>query len=75
MSRAVMVNIVGRDEHLASIEAFLGRSRSACPRRRLGLMWAVEHSVETSARPEAVWRVWADVDRTAARPNGAEPAV
>ena len=26
-------------------------------------MWAVEHSVETSASPEAVWRVWADVER------------
>ena len=26
-------------------------------------MWAAEHSVETSARPEAVWRLWADVPR------------
>src|SRR5438034_10280809 len=26
-------------------------------------MWAVEHSVETSARAEAVWRLWADVER------------
>jgi Polyketide cyclase / dehydrase and lipid transport len=26
-------------------------------------MWAVEHSVETSARAQAVWRLWADVDR------------
>ena len=25
-------------------------------------MWAVEHSVETSAAPEAVWRLWADVE-------------
>jgi uncharacterized protein YndB with AHSA1/START domain len=26
-------------------------------------MWATEHSVETSASPEAVWRLWADVRR------------
>ena len=26
-------------------------------------MWAVEHSVETSASAEAVWRLWADVER------------
>jgi uncharacterized protein YndB with AHSA1/START domain len=26
-------------------------------------MWAFEHSVETSAKPEAVWQVWADVER------------
>ena len=26
-------------------------------------MWAVEHSVETSARAQAVWRLWADVKR------------
>jgi uncharacterized protein YndB with AHSA1/START domain len=26
-------------------------------------VWAVEHSVETSAPPEAVWSAWADVDR------------
>jgi uncharacterized protein YndB with AHSA1/START domain len=25
-------------------------------------MWAAEHSIETSARPEQVWRLWADVD-------------
>jgi hypothetical protein len=24
-------------------------------------MWANEHSVETSAGPEAIWRLWADV--------------
>jgi hypothetical protein len=24
-------------------------------------MWAAEHSVETSAAPEAIWRLWADV--------------
>jgi uncharacterized protein YndB with AHSA1/START domain len=24
-------------------------------------VWATEHSIETSATPEAVWRVWADV--------------
>jgi hypothetical protein len=24
-------------------------------------MWAVEHSVETSAAPEEIWRLWADV--------------
>jgi uncharacterized membrane protein len=26
-------------------------------------MWSTEHSVETSASPEAVWRLWADVPR------------
>jgi hypothetical protein len=26
-------------------------------------MWAAEHSVETSAAPEAIWRLWADVPR------------
>jgi hypothetical protein len=26
-------------------------------------MWAVEHSVETSASSQAVWRLWADVER------------
>jgi uncharacterized protein YndB with AHSA1/START domain len=25
-------------------------------------MWAAEHSIETSALPEQVWRLWADVD-------------
>ncbi|MFF3070195.1 SRPBCC family protein [Kitasatospora sp. NPDC057904] len=25
-------------------------------------MWTYEHSVETDATPEAVWRLWADVD-------------
>jgi Polyketide cyclase / dehydrase and lipid transport len=25
-------------------------------------MWAAEHSIETSARPEQVWRLWADVE-------------
>ena len=25
-------------------------------------MWIGEHSIETSARPEQVWRLWADVD-------------
>jgi uncharacterized protein YndB with AHSA1/START domain len=29
---------------------------------RVTLVWAVEHTVETNARPEAVWRLWADVD-------------
>ena len=24
-------------------------------------MWANEHSIETSAAPEAIWRLWADV--------------
>jgi uncharacterized protein YndB with AHSA1/START domain len=24
-------------------------------------MWVAEHSIETAAEPEAVWRVWADV--------------
>jgi hypothetical protein len=24
-------------------------------------MWTIEHSVETSAAPEEIWRVWADV--------------
>ena len=26
-------------------------------------MWATEHSIETSAAPEEVWRLWADVSR------------
>ncbi|MFE9122722.1 polyketide cyclase [Streptomyces sp. NPDC007172] len=25
-------------------------------------MWEYEHSIETSATPEAVWRLWADVE-------------
>src|SRR5262249_3041741 len=25
-------------------------------------MWAAEHSIETSALPEQVWRLWADVE-------------
>jgi uncharacterized protein YndB with AHSA1/START domain len=25
-------------------------------------MWQAEHSIETSAAPEAIWRLWADVD-------------
>ena len=24
-------------------------------------MWSVEHTIETSAAPEAIWRLWADV--------------
>ena len=24
-------------------------------------MWAIEHSVETTAKPEEIWRLWADV--------------
>ena len=30
---------------------------------RVGLVWAVEHSVETSARAQEVWQLWADVER------------
>jgi uncharacterized protein YndB with AHSA1/START domain len=26
-------------------------------------MWTIEHSVETSARVQTVWRLWADVER------------
>jgi len=26
-------------------------------------MWSVEHSIETSAPPEAIWRLWTDVPR------------
>ena len=26
-------------------------------------MWTTEHSIETDAAPEAIWRAWADVDR------------
>jgi uncharacterized protein YndB with AHSA1/START domain len=26
-------------------------------------VWAVEHSVETNAKPQNVWRLWADVER------------
>jgi len=25
-------------------------------------VWAIEHSVETSAAPEAIWRMWVDVE-------------
>ncbi|WP_127361363.1 SRPBCC family protein [Actinacidiphila soli] len=25
-------------------------------------MWVYEHSIETSAAPEAIWRLWADVE-------------
>jgi hypothetical protein len=32
-------------------------------RDRVRPMWAVEHSVETSARAQAVWQLWADVER------------
>jgi hypothetical protein len=24
-------------------------------------MWAAEHSIETGASPDAIWRLWADV--------------
>jgi hypothetical protein len=26
-------------------------------------MWATEHSIETTAAPEAIWRAWSDVKR------------
>jgi hypothetical protein len=26
-------------------------------------MWTTEHSAETTAAPEAIWRVWSDVER------------
>ncbi len=26
-------------------------------------MWSTEHSVETTASPEAIWRLWSDVSR------------
>jgi hypothetical protein len=26
-------------------------------------MWVTEHSVETTATPEAIWRNWSEVDR------------
>src|SRR5689334_10375454 len=29
-------------------------------------MWEYQHSIETTAAPEAVWRLWADVDNWAA---------
>ena len=35
----------------------------AIPSYELSSMWAAEHSVETGATPEAIWRQWADVDR------------
>jgi uncharacterized protein YndB with AHSA1/START domain len=35
-------------------------------------MWAVEHSVETIATPEAVWRLWSDVERWPAWNAGVE---
>jgi hypothetical protein len=25
-------------------------------------MWEAEHSIETSAKPQAIWQLWADVD-------------
>jgi uncharacterized protein YndB with AHSA1/START domain len=28
-------------------------------------MWTAEHSIETTAAPEAIWRAWAEVDRWA----------
>jgi hypothetical protein len=31
-------------------------------------MWAVEHSIETSATAEAVWRLWADVEGPSGTP-------
>lgn len=27
------------------------------------VMWAIEHSIETAAFPEAIWRLWSDVGR------------
>jgi hypothetical protein len=27
------------------------------------VMWAIEHSIETAASPEAIWRLWSDVGR------------
>jgi len=32
-------------------------------RTRVDLVWGVEHSLETSAKAQAVWQLWADVDR------------
>jgi hypothetical protein len=33
-------------------------------RRREGIvMWTTEHSIETAASPEAIWRLWSDVGR------------
>jgi hypothetical protein len=26
-------------------------------------MWAYEHSIETSAAPESIWKLWADVEK------------
>ena len=26
-------------------------------------MWTTEHAIETTATPEAIWQVWADVPR------------
>jgi uncharacterized protein YndB with AHSA1/START domain len=26
-------------------------------------MWTTEHSIETTVAPEAIWRLWADVER------------
>jgi Polyketide cyclase / dehydrase and lipid transport len=39
------------------------------------LMWTTEHSTETTAAPQALWRVWSDVERWPdwnADPEGAE---
>jgi hypothetical protein len=38
----------------------------------VGLVWAVEHSVETSASAQAVWQLWADVQRWAEWNAGVE---
>ncbi len=27
------------------------------------MMWTIEHSIETAASPEAIWRLWSDVER------------
>jgi len=32
-------------------------------RRKEALMWTSEHSIETTAAPEAVWGLWSDVPR------------
>ena len=28
-----------------------------------GSTWSNEHSIETTASPEAIWRLWSDVER------------
>jgi hypothetical protein len=41
----------------------MGARRSRLASGTVADMWAAEHSIETTATPEAIWRLWADVPR------------